>query len=189
MPEGSVGQAKYAICNRVNLRFSKSDIAFWLLMLGLMAYLLWPKFQGAAIKEGAPIPETVLRPLSGGEPIAITSNGGTIPGVVVLNFWTTWCPSCKSEIPDLKAVKSWMQNGEEIYGVSLDQAPDATVKEFVSRYPFNFPVVRIHDQTPWNVTLLPTTYVINKHGKVSESFTGSVSASRLKAAIKHARGE
>ncbi|MCB2203626.1 TlpA family protein disulfide reductase [bacterium] len=98
--------------------------------------------------------------------------------VVVLNFWATWCPPCKAEIPDLKRVyDKYGEKGVEILGVSLDNKGWSVLKPFVEKWDINYPIVLggIDIARDYgNVRSIPTTFIINREGKVIDRHVGSI---------------
>jgi cytochrome c biogenesis protein CcmG/thiol:disulfide interchange protein DsbE len=88
---------------------------------------------------------------------------------VLLNFWATWCPPCREEIPALIALQKKYEGRLVIVGVSEDEdSPDAVLK-FANRLGINYQVVM---STPeivgkWGgVEALPTTFLVNSQGRV-----------------------
>src|SRR5438105_12850284 len=61
--------------------------------------------------------------------------------VVLINFWATWCPPCRAEIPDLIALQEKYRDQLQIIGVSEDEAGPEVVKRFVAEHRMNYPVV------------------------------------------------
>lgn len=106
-----------------------------------------------------------------GRPVSLSSFRGKI---VVLNFWATWCPPCKREIPDFIDLQSaYGPKGLQIVGVALDE-PDA-VKEFVAQSRMNYPVLLgTNDiaQRYGGIKGIPTTFIIDKNGKIINMFEG-----------------
>lgn len=96
--------------------------------------------------------------------------------VVVLNFWATWCPPCRKEMPSMERARA-LTEGESIVILGINVGEDAdTIFEFTGRYPVGFPLLmdrdaRVIKQYP--VTGLPTTYVIDPRGQVRYRAVGS----------------
>ncbi len=89
--------------------------------------------------------------------------------VVVLNFWATWCPPCRAEMPSMqRAWEKVKDKGVVLLGVDVGEDED-TVFEFTANYPLNFPLLLDIDSKvakQWPVRGLPTTYVIDPFGLV-----------------------
>lgn len=108
--------------------------------------------------------------------------------VVVLNFWATWCGPCRAEIPGfLDAYKHYRDKGVEIIGVSLDQGSEEEVRSFVQRYEINYPVV-IGDgsiaKLYGGIQAIPTTFFIDRSGKIRGKHIGYMSKQQVKMAIE-----
>jgi len=107
--------------------------------------------------------------------------------VLFLNFWATWCPPCRAEIPDFVEVYSEMKSqGLEILGVSLDTKGKDTVVAFVEKYKINYPVVLeskratekiISDFQPGQ--FIPTTIVIDKQGRIRDKYVGQLDKAQI----------
>jgi peroxiredoxin len=107
--------------------------------------------------------------------------------VLFLNFWATWCPPCRAEIPDF--VEVYGQNktkGFEIVGISLDTKGKDTVVAFVEKYKINYPIVLesrkatekiIADYEPGQY--IPTTIVIDKQGRIRGKQVGQMDKEML----------
>jgi thiol-disulfide isomerase/thioredoxin len=95
--------------------------------------------------------------------------------VVLLNFWATWCPPCREEIPELIDLANRYKDGLQVVGISMDDADAAQVKDFATRMGMNYPVVMGGREiiTPYGgVPGLPTTYVINRDGRIVQKHVG-----------------
>jgi len=112
--------------------------------------------------------------------------------VLFLNFWATWCPPCRAEIPDfVEAYAEQKANGLEILGISVDTAGKSAVAAFVEKYKINYPVVLetkentgkiIDDYQPGQ--FIPTTFIIDKAGRIRHKQVGAVDKETL---LKHFR--
>jgi peroxiredoxin len=107
--------------------------------------------------------------------------------VVVLNFWATWCGPCRQEIPGFAEVyKRLHRKGVEIIGISLDEGGWDVVQPYVTKANIPYPVV-IGDQTLTDayggINAIPTTFIINKQGKIVEKHVGYLSKDELEKQI------
>lgn len=120
-----------------------------------------------------------------GKTISLASLKGK---VVVLNFWATWCPPCRAEIPDFKKVYSeYKGKGVEIIGVSLDHKGWDVVRPFLKKWDINYPVVLGGAKIAkdyGNVRSIPTTFIIDKKGKIVDSHVGAMKESVLVKSFK-----
>ena len=98
------------------------------------------------------------------------------PGKVVLvNFWATWCPPCREEIPELLALKRDYQGRLEIVGISEDDDGPQTVLNFARQRGMNYPIVMATPQlvaSNGGVPALPTTFLIYTQGRVVTKHSG-----------------
>lgn len=108
--------------------------------------------------------------------------------VAVLNFWATWCPPCRKEIPDFIALqKEYGSRGLVFIGVALDDEGVAVVKPFAKEAGVNYPLV-IGDakivKAYENIEMYPTTYVIDRNGTVVSRHIGSLTKAEMEQEIK-----
>ena len=88
--------------------------------------------------------------------------------VVVLNFWATWCPPCRDEMPAME--RAWQKTKARdvmLLGINVGEDAD-TIFEFTGQYPVSFPLLMDRDSTvikQYPVTGLPTTFVIDSKGQ------------------------
>jgi thiol-disulfide isomerase/thioredoxin len=131
-------------------------------------------------------PDWSLRDVNGKD-VTLSSFKGK---VVVLNFWATWCPPCREEIPDLiKLQKKYAEKGLVVIGMSVDEAGPAAVKAFVRRTGMNYPVVIVDEKTAFAYGItgaIPTTFVINREGKVVTGIQGGADLSTFEQMIQRA---
>jgi peroxiredoxin len=109
---------------------------------------------------------------------------------VVLNFWATWCPPCREEIPwfvDLQ--KKYGPQGLQIVGVSMDEGGEDAVVPFVKEMGINYKVLLGTSDVAdlyGGVHALPTTFYIGRDGKVLNYVPGLISHHEVELNIKAA---
>lgn len=105
--------------------------------------------------------------------------------VTVLNFWATWCPPCREEMPELQ--KFVRANGAvAFYAVNI-QEPAAKVQGFLDQHGYTMPVLLDSGGSvaqTYRVSAIPTTLVIGKDGIVKYRKTGPVTATELEGVIR-----
>jgi len=124
------------------------------------------------IYKGEIPPDFKLKDLQGRE-VSLKSYRGK---VVLLNFWATWCPSCRKEIPSMvKLYESYKNKGLEIIGINLDKLDKSGIEKFSLEYNINFPILL--DPTGktaalYGITALPATFILDRNGKIQEKVAG-----------------
>ena len=92
--------------------------------------------------------------------------------VVLVDFWATWCPPCRGEVPNVVAAyQKYHDKGFEIIGISLDEDKD-TLAGFIKEKEMTWP--QYYDGKQWQnkmalkygVTQIPSTYLLGKDGKI-----------------------
>ncbi|HEY9857585.1 MAG TPA: TlpA disulfide reductase family protein [Stenomitos sp.] len=96
--------------------------------------------------------------------------------VRIVNFWATWCPPCRAEIPHFVSMyKDLKGKGVEIIGISLDQKGDAAVAPFVKENKMNYPVL-LGDENVVSayggIRGIPTTFIVDRQGRIVKKFVG-----------------
>ena len=113
---------------------------------------------------------------SNGRPVRLSDFKGK---VVLLNFWATWCGPCKLEIPwFVEFEQKYKDRGLAIIGVSLDEDGWESVKPFLAEQKVNYRVVvgtEAVSTAYGGVESLPTTYLIDRDGKIAATHVGLVS--------------
>jgi thiol-disulfide isomerase/thioredoxin len=98
--------------------------------------------------------------------------------VTLVNFWATWCPPCRAEIPELVALQAKYPDSLQVVGVSLDEAPPDFVRRFAADHGVNYPIVmgtpELQRAFP-GVFALPTSFVVDRDGRAVKRHVGLVS--------------
>ena len=111
--------------------------------------------------------------------------------VVIVNFWATWCPPCRAEIPDLIALQDKYRDRLVIIGISDDEDPPATVKKWAMDHKMNYPIVM---STPElrkifiGVSALPTSFIVSRESRLVMRHVGMLSAATTEAETRHLAG-
>jgi cytochrome c biogenesis protein CcmG/thiol:disulfide interchange protein DsbE len=88
--------------------------------------------------------------------------------VVLVNFWASWCPPCKEEMPIFEKVyQKYNDKNFVILAVNMDTSEGA-MKEFLEKNRYSFPIVRIKGEAGLNIPGLPTSYLVDKDGSVKK---------------------
>ena len=115
--------------------------------------------------SGKPAPDFKLKTLDGKE-VSLSDYRGK---VVLINFWATWCPPCREEMPLFtKVYRKYKGRGFEILAVSTDSSIDP-VKKFVKEYKLPFPVLMDDGKVStelYRVQGLPTSFLIDREGRI-----------------------
>jgi peroxiredoxin len=110
--------------------------------------------------------------------------------VILLDFWATWCPPCRKEIPGyIELYDTYKSRGLEVIGVSMDEADDvADVKKYAAQIKMDYPVLvgagREQDLKPsFGELPLPTTFVIARDGRICARHDGLTAKEQVESEI------
>ena len=141
-------------------------------------------FAGVAVALSFLMPDAV-KPVRAGDvakPISLPNLQGKLQGlpegkVVLLNFWATWCPPCREEIPSMvKIYDKFKDRGFEIVAVSVDKRYDDVV-QFVAEQDMRFMVLHDVDSkvsASYGVFRYPESLIIDRNGVVRHHLGGAV---------------
>lgn len=160
-----------------------SAAVFVLLIAGMVRYA---RRAEAGLKHAATGPVKLLKerteiasftaPDLDGKPVSLAALRGK---VVIVNFWATWCPPCREEIPDLVALQAKYRDTLQIIGVSQDSGSLEEVRQFAAEHGMNYPTVmstpEIEKLFP-GIYALPTTFMIDREGRLAQKHVGQLRA-------------
>ncbi len=136
------------------------------------------------IRGAEPAPSVRLRQMNDA-PFSLESVRGS---VVVLDFWAPWCVPCRASFPALDALqRKYDKQGLRVLGLTLDTNEDAIIA-FLNSVPVSFTILRDASGQAgeaFNVVAMPTTFVLDRQGRVAARFEGGGAAvhAKVEAAV------
>ncbi len=171
--------------NLRKLRRPSVGAVLWLGVLGFLGMRLWPELAAAAGVGGGDerAPELRLTTLDGH---AIDPE--SLRGIVVLvNFWATWCPPCRVEMPGFESVwRSRAGRGFTIVGVADDAASSGRIQAFLRERGITYPVARADGEVErafGSPNVLPTSFLIDRSGRIRYTVRGIFAQPALALAV------
>jgi thiol-disulfide isomerase/thioredoxin len=125
----------------------------------------------------------------GGKELALSSYRGDKP--LFINFWGTWCPPCRAEMPEMEAFYQRHRGEIEIIGVSMVPRDDPpTVFQFVQEAPYSWKF--LHDgtydvATRYQVMSVPSSYFVDKSGVVKSVHVGAMNGQQMESYLLEVR--
>jgi peroxiredoxin len=154
---------------------------------------LWPRaihlaataiLESKALKASRTAPDFTLQD-STGKQVRLADYRGK---VVLLNFWATWCPPCKYEIPwFIEFQREYQAKGFTVLGVSMDAEGWSVVKPYIDEHKVNYPIVLADEDLNvryGGIESLPTTFVIARDGRVRFLHSGLIDKSEYQKEIE-----
>ncbi len=156
----------------------------------ILAAVILVAFNAAAAAEERVVPSLTFTTLSGRD-VSLSDYRGK---VLVVNFFATWCLPCRLETPELVRLQNkYAGDGLQIIGLSMDKAhARETVKGFVAEFKIPYPVGMIRPQATLSfggVRRIPTTYVLDRQGGITDMILGYDGSDRLESAIRRVLSE
>ena len=137
-----------------------------------------------AEKERKPAPEFELKDADG-KTVRLSDYKGK---VILLDFWATWCGPCKIEIPwFIQFERQYKDKGFAVIGVAMDEEGWTVVKPFISELAINYRILQGNDSTAQlygGVDALPTTFLIDRDGKIVATHVGLAGKDDFEDGIK-----
>ncbi len=167
------------------------------ILASLLAVLFM--FTLAGCKPPAPAPG----PQAGQPAVPQKGEGFTIPGigsnappialsdykgkVVLLDFWATWCPPCRYELPTLNRLQAELKDkGFSIIGMSVDEGEADQIAAAVKNLNLQYPVGRADEKVQaayGGIRAIPTKFLLDRSGNIKHSYMGVVPEEQLRSDI------
>src|SRR5690606_3840478 len=163
---------------------SALEAAFWIVVLGFLGYRIWPQFAAAlGVGSSATAAPDIRFETLAGEPVSLRDLRGQ---VVLVNFWATWCPPCRYEMPGFqRAYETSGDRGFAIVGWSVDRAGRRVLEQYADEHGITNPgamatagATRAYGAG----IMLPTTFLFDAGGRVGQTVKGVY----LETALTHA---
>lgn len=141
-------------------------------LVTFVAFLLLTS-SGWGMGEKPPVDDFVLPDLDG-KPVMLSDHRGK---VILLNFWASWCPPCREEMPSLQKLYIKLKGRQfQLLTISLDDDNPGAIKAFMRKNGYSFKV--LHDRngevaSRYQIHAIPTTFLLDKKGKIVERTVGS----------------
>ncbi|WP_228116276.1 TlpA disulfide reductase family protein [Fictibacillus phosphorivorans] len=141
--------------------------------------------ENTGLKRGSKAPTFSLRTLDGKQ-VDLNDYRGK---KVIINFWATWCPPCRDEMPEMEKFYNEYRNKDiEILAVNLEYSETNTekVRKFVQEYKLSFPIPLDEKNTigkQFRAVSIPTSYFIDEKGVISNSHIGPMDYDFMKNEI------
>ncbi len=107
--------------------------------------------------------------------------------VVLINFWATWCPPCRLEIPDLIKLHNTYKGKFTVIGISVDQNGIDGVRDFSKKHGITYPVIMADKTIIHNyggIEAIPTSFLVDTNGNLVKKYVGMMNFDQYEAEIK-----
>jgi peroxiredoxin len=122
---------------------------------------------------GQAAPELMLRDLDGQLQQLSQFEGK----VVLLNFWATWCPPCREEMPSMQALQQrFGDQGLVVLAVNTEENGALAVAAFLEKYSYSFPILldpEAEAQNAYGVFRFPESFIIDRNGVIVDKVIGA----------------
>lgn len=128
---------------------------------------------GSVAKEKSPAPDVSVVSLADGKTLKLSDLKGK---VVLLNFWATWCPPCREEIPSMIKLNSFMAGKPfQMVAVSIDEGGKQAIESFFKSTGFSLPTYIDESGASgkaYGITGVPESFIIDKNGVLVKKIIG-----------------
>jgi len=128
----------------------------------------------AKVAIGKPAPDFTLQTVDG-RSITLSSLRGK---VVLVNFWATWCPPCREEMPSMEEMyRNYAPGGLELLAINVEENGPQVLPDFLKAHPHTFPVLMdtaAKVQNSYGVFQFPETYIVDRNGIIVDKVIGAI---------------
>jgi peroxiredoxin len=160
--------------------FNVVEVALWVMVAGAVAFRLMPTPKAVAVAEKGSAPDFTVRTLNAGK-VSLSDLRGR---VVLVNFWATWCPPCRLEIPGFERVyQEYEGKGFTVVGLSTDEAGPGVVSSFIQQNGVTYPIGMATEEMRrlyGGVDALPESFLLDRTGHVRKMVEGIFSEATLR---------
>lgn len=155
---------------RYSVRVVMACCFLWIALTGSL-------FAAPAAEGPPPVPAFSVVALDGKAVGSANLTGTTY----IVNFFASWCPPCRSEIPDMVALQNqYGRKGFTFVGVAVNETEPA-IREFIKKNKIIYPVVMANEQivnafsryVDGGIRAIPTSFVVNSSGRITQVITGA----------------
>jgi cytochrome c biogenesis protein CcmG/thiol:disulfide interchange protein DsbE len=150
------------------------EALLWLIVAGLFVWRITPQLRAAVGRRlpGAETPAVALAMLDGSS-LQLADLKGQ---VVLVNFWASWCPPCRAEMPGFQSVyDARHRDGFTVLGVSMDESGPPSVATYLRDHRITYPVALATPTTNaafGGVNDLPTSFLLDRRGRIRYTVRG-----------------
>lgn len=169
-----------------------AKVAKWVVLIGVIPVVLaifYSRESGTSAGHVKPVSarkqmtDFALRDLEGKD-WKLSAHRGD---VVLVNFWASWCEPCRAETPGLiRVAHAYAPKGLAVAGITMDDEGVGPVRKFVHDFGVDYPILipRSDFELAGRIDTLPTTLLIDRHGRVAKTYVGRVREAVFRADVE-----